>query len=87
MDQGAKAARCQCTREVACPDIYVAVSLSFPDMAAEAAAASISTQLFKDVLTRALTDLYGVVGGAVGFSLLDLRGSCGILRLDKRKEV
>ena len=53
-------------------------------MLGEAAASSMTEQLFKDVLTRALTDLYGVVGGAVPFTLLHLEGGEGIVRVARR---
>ncbi|EFJ46989.1 hypothetical protein VOLCADRAFT_92515 [Volvox carteri f. nagariensis] len=41
-------------------------------------------QLFKDILTQALTDLYGIVGGAVPFTLLQLAGCSAMVRVDKR---
>ncbi|KAG2486044.1 hypothetical protein HYH03_015251 [Edaphochlamys debaryana] len=73
----------QLTREVACPDVFLSLSLEFPGLGD--AAVAMSEQLFRDVLTSALTELYGVVGGAVGFSLLSLRGSSAIVRVDKRE--
>lgn len=45
--------------------------------------ANISQQLFTDVLTRALTELYGLIGGAVPFTLLEFSRGRGILQLDK----
>ncbi len=49
-----------------------------------AAVSAMTEQLFRDVLTRALTELYGVVGGAVPFSLLHLEGGAGIVRVARR---
>lgn len=46
--------------------------------------ALITEQLFRDVLTAALTQLHGAVGGAAPFELLSLQGGVGIVRLDKR---
>lgn len=57
---------------------------SFPALGAEAAAAAINEQLFKDILTRALTDLYGFVGGAVVFAVLHVEGCVAVVRVDKR---
>ncbi|GFR41719.1 hypothetical protein Agub_g2470 [Astrephomene gubernaculifera] len=74
----------QWTREVACSDTFIALSLSFLDLDSEAASAAMSEQLFRDVLTQALTELFGFVGGAVVFSILQLRDSSAIVRVDKR---
>ncbi|KAG2427411.1 hypothetical protein HXX76_012347 [Chlamydomonas incerta] len=70
----------QWTREVGCGDAFILITLEFPALG-EAAASTMTEQLFKDVLTRALTDLYGVVGGAVPFTLLHLEGGAGIVRV------
>jgi hypothetical protein len=40
-----------------------------------------SPELLLDVLTGALTELFGVVGGAVPVTLLQLQGSTATLRL------
>ncbi|GLC65867.1 Ribonuclease P protein subunit p14 [Pleodorina starrii] len=74
----------QWTREVSCSDVFLSLSVSFPALGDEAAAATMSEQLFKDILTQALTDLYGIIGGAVVFSLLELQGCSAIVRVDKR---
>ncbi len=57
---------------------------SFPALGAEAAEARMNQQLFKDIITQALTDLHGVIGGAVDFHCIQLHGCSAIIRVDKR---
>ncbi|GIL74556.1 hypothetical protein Vretimale_2259 [Volvox reticuliferus] len=74
----------QWTREVSCPDVFMSISVSFPGLGAEAATATVTEQLFRNILQEALTELYGFIGGAVNFVVLQVQGWSAIVRVDKR---
>ncbi|GLI69357.1 hypothetical protein VaNZ11_013945 [Volvox africanus] len=74
----------QWTREVSCADVFMSLSVSFPGLGAEAATVTMTEQLFKSILQEALTDVYGLIGGAVNFVVLQVQGCSAIVRAHER---
>ncbi|GIL48439.1 hypothetical protein Vafri_4956 [Volvox africanus] len=74
----------QWTRVVSCADVFMSLSVSFPGLGAEAATIKMTEQLFRNILQEALTEVYGLIGGAVNFMVFQVQGCSAIVRVDKR---
>ena len=79
---GPEGSVCPCRLVLA--DVACLLAREFPELGAAAVEKAMSPELLLDVLTAALTELFGIVGGAVPVSLLQLQGFVGTLRIDAK---
>ncbi|DBA99913.1 hypothetical protein WJX77_007556 [Trebouxia sp. C0004] len=74
----ATALRPQRTRTLSCPFIYASLALRLD------ANTAVTDKLFQDVVSEALRQLYGYIGGSIHSDFLSITQLSATLRVDKR---